>query len=73
MENWLKIYTNWRIWVLLILSMPAIVLIFAESDHMGRLIAGKAAGIALACITYRLGKYWAAKGKIKEITDLEEE
>lgn len=73
MDKYFKIYRNWRVHVLTILVMVAMFLLLGDCDDMGYLLFTKGVGIALACIIYRLGKYWDAKGKINELTALAEE
>ena len=69
MNKYLKIYSNWRVHVLAVLGMVAAILLSGTNDDAGMLtfIIVKAAGFALACGIYRLGKYWDNKGKINEL------
>lgn len=66
-------FINWRVIVLAVLVMVAAVFILVECDDMGNLLFAKVVGFGLAYIIYRLGKYWDAKGKINELTELAEE
>lgn len=66
-------FRNLRVIVLAVLVMVAAVLILGECDDMGNLLFTKCVGFGLAYIIYRLGKYWDAKGKINELTELAEE
>lgn len=40
------------------MGMASFVMLIAEADAMGALVASKAVGILLACATYKLGKHW---------------
>lgn len=76
MKELLTPFRNWRVIVLTLLGMVAAVLILSEESEDASLLSffiAKAIGFALAYITYRLGKYWDAKGKINELTALAEE
>lgn len=66
-------FRNWRVIVLAVLVMVAVVLILGDCDDMDCLLLTKGVGFGLAYIIYRLGKYWDAKGKINELTALAEE
>ena len=73
MDKYFKIYRNWRVHVLTLLCMVAALFILGDCDDMGYLLFTKVIGFSLAYIIYRLGKYWDAKGKINELTELAEE
>lgn len=66
-------FRNWRVCVLLILSMPAIVLVLGDCDDLGYFLLTKGIGFSLVYIIYRLGKYWNSKGQINELMALAEE
>ena len=73
MDKYFRIYRNWRVHVLTILVMVAAVFFLGDCDDMGYLLLTKGIGFGIAYITYRLGKYWKAKGKINELMALAEE
>ena len=68
-------FRNWRVIVLAVLVMVAAVFFLGDCDcdDMGYLLLTKGIGFGIAYITYRLGKYWKAKGKINELMELAEE
>lgn len=69
-QSSIKPFLNWRTHALLIISALALILIMGECDDMGYLLFTKGLGFGLAYIIYRLGKYWAGKGKINELIEL---
>ncbi len=73
MEKHLNIYRNWRVYVLTILSVLAALLILGECEGVTAILLTKGIGFGLAYITYRLGKYWDGKGKIKDLMSLADE
>lgn len=76
MKELLTPFTNWRTHVLAILGIIALVLITSETNDdtsLLVLVAFKAIGFALVYAIYRLFTYWAAKGKIDELTRLAKE
>jgi len=54
----MKLYKNIKLWTLAAMGMASFVMLIAEADAMGALVASKAVGILLACATYKLGKHW---------------
>ena len=70
MRQNINIYRNKRVLALIMLCMVATVLILSECDDMTGLLVTKAAGFAIAAGTYRLGRFWSAKGKINELMSL---
>ncbi len=76
MKQFFTPFTNWRVHVLAVLAMAALVLLVSEPDDSAPLLtylAVKAAGFALAYVIYRLGRYWNSKGKINELMALANE
>lgn len=73
MKKLISVYLNWRIYVLSVLGMFALLLIASDNDNMTSFLLSKALGFALAYGCYRLGKYWDGKGQINELMVLAEE
>jgi hypothetical protein len=76
MKKFWKIYTNWRVWTLIVLSAAAAFLLLCEMDDdttpLNFLLA-KGIGFGLAYLIYRLGKHWDSKGEINELMELADE
>jgi hypothetical protein len=76
MKRFWKIYTNWRVWTLIVLSAAAAILLLCEMDDDTtplHFILAKGIGFGLADLIYRLGKHWDSKGKINELMELADE
>lgn len=73
MNKYLKIYLNWRINVLALLAVTAIVLITTDCDSPLAFILTKAMGFLLGYLTYRFGRYWQDRGELKELELLDDE
>lgn len=70
MKNMCLPFINWRCDVLALLSMFAVILISGATEDVFTLLWTKVTGFFLAWLTYRLAKYWKAKGKINELSDM---
>lgn len=73
MNKYFKIYLNWRINVLALLAVTAIVLITSDCDSPLAFILTKVTGFLLGYLTYCFGKYWQDRGELKELGLLDDE
>ena len=73
MKKYLKIYLNWRINVLALLAVTAIVLITSNCDRPLAFILTKVMGFMLGYLTYCFGRYWQDRGELKELELLDDE
>ena len=76
MKKYFIPYLNWRVHVLTLLAMVALVLLAGDTDESCSTLYFlfiKVVGFGVAYITYRLGKYWDGKGKINELMSLADE
>lgn len=73
MNKYLKIYLNWRINVLALLDVTAIVLITSNCDIPLAFILTKVMGFMLGYLTYCFGRYWQDRGELKELELLDDE
>lgn len=73
MNKYLKIYLNWRINVMALLAVTAIVLITSDSDSPLTFILTKAMGFLLGYLTNCFGRYWQDRGELKELELLDDE
>lgn len=73
MNKFFKVYLNWRVNVLTILTMIVTILIASENESLLLFVLDKIAGFVLGYLTFRLGKYWHSKGKIDELMELAKE
>lgn len=76
MKKYFIPYLNWRVHVLTLLAMVALVLLAGDTDESCSILYFlfiKVVGFGVAYITYRLGKYWYAKGKLKELDYITED
>lgn len=60
-------FKNWRIVVLTVMALLAILLIFCDGDDLGALACAKAIGIALTYGCWRVADQWEAAGLITEL------
>ena len=67
MKQYLKLFINWRIDLLVLLAMVAMLLILSECEDLSTLIATKLVGFALAYGCYKLSQAWDKKGLIDEL------
>ena len=67
MKQYLKPFINWRIDLLVLLAMVAMLLILSECDKLSTLLTTKAVGFAIAYGCYRLAQRWDRKGLINEL------
>ena len=75
-----KILTNYRYWVLFLVFVIAVLGIFSEPvDTLPRLryyltlLITKIVGFGAAWLDWRLIRYWEAKGKLPELSDISDE
>lgn len=68
MKQLITAYRNWRIDLILLLAVIALLLASSESDTF--LI--RIAGVALAIADFRLARSWYREGKLKELDQIEE-
>lgn len=61
----MKKYLNWRLWAITLMGVAAVVCIVCDAPTIGKLIAVKLVGLAVAGATWRLGTRWEAEGKIE--------
>lgn len=73
MNKYLKIYLNWRINVMALLAVTAIVLITSNCDSPLAFILTKVMGFLLGYLTYRFERYWQDRGELKELELLDDE
>lgn len=69
MKKFFSIYANWRADVLFAIMAVGLVLLFAENDSIGELIATKIAAIVCGIIFSALFSKWETEGKLTELTD----
>ena len=68
MKDIANFYQNWRIDVIILLGMVALLLAFGESEtFLTNLI-----GIAIAIADIILAKYWRGKGRLSELDNITE-
>lgn len=67
MKQYLKPFINWRIDLLVLLAMVAMLLILSECDKLSTLLTTKVVGFAIAYGCYRLAQRWDRKGLINEL------
>ena len=72
-----RIITNYRYWVLALLSSAFFIGLFAVPQdgmgflaHAASLIGTKLAAFAASCLCAALYKHWRGKGEIPELEDL---
>lgn len=73
MNKYLKIYLNWRINVLALLAVTAIILITSNCDSPLAFILTKVMGFMLGYLTCCFGRYWQDRGELKELELLDDE
>lgn len=69
MNELYKPLLNWRIHVLAILAMIALILLAGDSEDITTFFVTKVIGFGICYITYRLAKYWHSRGLIDEIEE----
>lgn len=67
MKQYLKLFLNWRIDVLMALGIVACLLLLSECEIISTFIITKAAGVALAYTCYKLSQMWDRQGKINKL------
>jgi hypothetical protein len=70
MDKYIRLHSNMRFNALFLMAAVAIILIVSESDSGMVLLGSKAAGFAIAYLTYILGRKWRREGKLKEMDEL---
>ena len=68
MKEIINCYANWRIDVIILLAIVAIILISSESDTF----LTKLIGFAIAIADIILAKYWRGKGRLSELDNITE-
>ncbi len=56
-----RLFANWRIDVITVLAMVALLLLMCDSDDFTALMLTKAAGLVLGWLAWRLGERWNDK------------
>lgn len=67
MKKYLLPLLNWRVLVLSLLAMMALVLILGDTDDLTVFMIIKPAGFGLGYLFYRLARNWDARGLISEL------
>lgn len=67
MKKYLIPLSNWRVLVLSLLAMMALVLILGDTDDLTVFMFIKPAGFGLGYLFYRLARHWDARGLISEL------
>ena len=68
MKEIINCYANWRIDVIMLLAIVAIILISGESDTF----LTKLIGFLIAISDIILTKYWRGKGRLSELDNITE-
>lgn len=68
MKEIINCYANWRIDVIMLLAIVAIILISGESDTF----LTKLIGFAIAIADIILAKYWRGKSRLSELDNITE-
>lgn len=68
MKQIFNCYANWRIDVIILLAVVAIILASGESDTF----LTKLIGFAIAIVDIILAKYWRGKGHLSELDNITE-
>lgn len=68
MKEILNCYANWRIDVIMLLAVVALILVSGESETF----LTKVAGIAIAAVDFFIAKYWRGKGRLSELDNITE-
>ena len=64
------ISTNWRVHILGLLAIAAVILFFGENNTAASFLITKALAILLAVSAVRLYRHWSRQSKINELTQL---
>ena len=70
MDKYIRLHSNMRFNALCIMATIALLLICSDTDSSSLLIGTKAAGFAIAAVTYILGRRWHRAGQLKEVDDI---
>ena len=68
--KYLKIFKNWRLIALAVITIAAIMLLASDSGAISLFMLTKVVGIFLCFFGYKIGKEWYDDGKINEINAL---
>lgn len=68
MKKYLLPLLNWRVLVLSLLAMMALVLILGDTDDLTVFMIIKTAGFGLGYLCYRLFRHWDERGLINELS-----
>lgn len=68
MRKLINCYANWRIDLILLLAVIALLLSSSESETF----LVRIAGLALAVADFRIAQYWYRQGKLKELDQIED-
>ena len=68
MKEIIRCYANWRIDIIILLAMVALILVSGESDTF----LTKVAGIIIALADFKLARYWHGRGRLSEFNDITE-
>lgn len=70
MNNFILPFQNWRVFLLCVLSMFAVIFLLAEGDNAAAFVAYKLASVALIALIYYLMVRWADDGHFKALKDI---
>lgn len=68
MKEILNCYANWRIDVIILLAMVALILVSGESETF----LTKVAGIFIAAVDFFIARHWRGKGRLSELNNITE-
>ena len=68
MKEIIHCYANWRIDVIILLAMVALILVSGESETF----LTKVAGIIITLADFKLARYWHGRGRLSEFNDITE-
>lgn len=68
MRKLINCYANWRIDLIILLGLVALLLSSSESETF----LVRIAGLALAVADFRIAQYWYRQGKLKELDNITE-
>lgn len=68
MKEILNCYANWRIDVIMLLAVVAIILTSGESETL----LMRVSGCIIAVVDFFLAKFWHSKGRLSELDNITE-
>lgn len=68
MKEIIHCYVNWRIDVIILLAMVALILVSGESETF----LTKVAGIFIAAVDFFIARHWRGKGRLSELDNITE-